>query len=823
MHLSSPALACAVAALSLSLVPEASAQSLAEVSGAAARQRAAQHGRPAALREPEWIVGDIVAAIAQMRMRAEGTRGDAPGVQVVSTAVVPHARYDVSVTGHPRTVVEIADHLWAPEAFVEQARLGTASSCTPISPSPLVASLLNPTPDILLRENARVSARLLADMSCADAHQEAALLVAAFALREAAGDFSDPRRLMSRMTAHLAMADANGGAERADPRRLADLVLLTLAGRQVTALERIAAWETAGAGASVRSWLRALRLRNTFDWRIVPAPAQASPLERMALIRAFMTSTSGMQALDALDGETGIASTPDWARLILHDNRPGIEAGHRFSLFWIEAELLQAAKAFEVLRGGPPPPEDGPAPDTILAVLNEEPGPGPVTAKGGVEVLDWGTWAAAAQRHVLQAVVVRDTFLERLAVPQEVKEGRVGAPQRFGRLRLFPLVAMIDSSTKEDFPPAAVATANLVVSRPDLVTYWLWTCLLKKVPAGMLQPPPPDTAPWFAPYFLPGTAFDSERRPYSPTKEPRLKPSDIDFLHKRAPYSRALAYEASQVHGATLAAKQEMFGPLAEYDLGLIRDLARAAWSDEAVYINYMERAAQWDLDAYWDLAPYLADHGRGDEARDAYQHWFDLGRNRVIISNNMRWLVWQYFQRGEQARATEVAESAAGTYSATGLLTLADLHEWRGELAEAEALHRAIVERYETTIHDLLAFLLRTGRTGAEVGQLTAKVFPKGMARVTGASLSGAPADGVLVQGTGVIGAREGLKIGDVVVAVDGLLVQNANQYRVARGASADPIIRFTVWRDGQYVEVPARLRLGWVVSGIEDYKPAK
>ena len=623
------------------------------------------------------------------------------------------------------------------------------------------------------------------------------------------------------MTAHLAMADANGGAADSDTRRLADLVMLTLVVRQQDALDGIARWEAAEAGASVRAWLRALRLRNTFDWRLLPAPRQASALERMALIRAFMTTTSGMQALDALDGESGIAATPDWARLLLHDNRPGIEAGHRFSAFWIEAELLQAAAAFHTLRGGAPPPEDGPAPDSIIAALNEEPARSPVMPDGTIAVLDWGTWAAAAHRHVLQAVVVRDTFLLGLGLPKkEIKSARDDAARRFGKLALFPFVAMYDSETPEEFTPAAIACADIVHSRPDVVAYWNWTALLKKVPANMLKPPLPDTADWFAPYILPGTAFEPEWRPYSPNRTPRLNAAAIDLLHKRAPYSRQFAYLAAEVRGATLAVKQEMYGPIAEYDLGMTRDLAKAAWSDEATYVKYMSRAAQWDLDAYWDLAPYLADHGRVQAAIDAYQHWFDLARNRVLISSSMRWLVWQYFQRGDQARATKVAEEAAGTYSGGGLLTLADLHEWRGERDKAEALHRAVAERYDSPA-ELLGFLIRSGRAGAEVDRLTAKVFPKGMTRVAIGTLNGAPSDGVLLEEAGVIGQREGMQRCDVVVALDGIRVSNLAQYRAARGAKTDPLMRFTVWRAGTYVDVQARLRLGWVVSSLKDYKP--
>ena len=56
-----------------------------------------------------------------------------------------------------------------------------------------------------------------------EAHAEAALIVGTLALREAATVFNDPRRLISRMTAHLAVADASGIAADNEIRRLCEI------------------------------------------------------------------------------------------------------------------------------------------------------------------------------------------------------------------------------------------------------------------------------------------------------------------------------------------------------------------------------------------------------------------------------------------------------------------------------------------------------------------------------------------------------------------------------------------------------------------------
>ena len=175
MRVSFRALVCAFVVLcSWSGSGATAPQGIAEIARDAARKRAAQRGRPTELREPEWIVADVVAAIEQMRMRAAGVRGDAPAVHVVTAGYTPHARFDVEIAGRSRAAIEVTDHIWAPGAFTGLARVETAGRCAPFSPSPLIAALLDPRPEVFLRESARVSARLDADMACADAHQEAA-------------------------------------------------------------------------------------------------------------------------------------------------------------------------------------------------------------------------------------------------------------------------------------------------------------------------------------------------------------------------------------------------------------------------------------------------------------------------------------------------------------------------------------------------------------------------------------------------------------------------------------------------------------------------
>jgi hypothetical protein len=123
-------------------------------------------------------------------------------------------------------VIRITDHIWSPASYVPlaSALVSKRTACEAADPS-IAAALLEPTRTVIQRENARVSARLRANMTCADAHAEAALILGTLALREAAKTFNDPRRLISRMTAHLAFATAMGISDENVTRRLAETIL----------------------------------------------------------------------------------------------------------------------------------------------------------------------------------------------------------------------------------------------------------------------------------------------------------------------------------------------------------------------------------------------------------------------------------------------------------------------------------------------------------------------------------------------------------------------------------------------------------------------
>jgi hypothetical protein len=453
--------------------------------------------------------------------------------------------------------------------------------------------------------------------------------------------------------------------------------------------------------------------------------------------------------------------------------------------------------------------------------LNVEPAAGPVSPGGIVQVVDAGTWAAAAQRHLMRAMVGRHRFLlTSVGLKDDARAFRDDMQRTFSGLRLFPL-AMIAMGDRAEITRVHAQAVTLVKTRPELITDWMWKEIGDQAASAALDPPAPP-ATWFTPFLPAGTAFDSGVRTESGSKEPRFTESQIAELRRRAPFSLRLVTEALRWKGdnPSHATLKREYGAIADYNLGVAKGLAVSAWDQPEIYIPQMEFVCRMSADAYWDLAPYLADHGRTADARRAYEQWLEKGRNQVAIANGVDWLVRHYFEKGEIDKANAVANRVADVHSFWGLVTRANLHEWLGDLEAAERVHRTAWRRYDNP-NELLAFYLRHNRTGSDVDELMTKVFPNGLMRTAAPPAATPPLDGVVIVFAGMTGFEGGLRAGDVITAVDGIRVKNFPQYRAARGASDADQMRFTIWRDGVYKDVAAPLRHRWIVSTLRTYEP--
>jgi hypothetical protein len=638
------------------------------------------------------------------------------------------------------------------------------------------------------------------------------------ALREAASDFTDPRRLISRMTAHLAIADAMGVAPDNPLRRLDETLLYTLVGRQRTALDRLDAVQVAETAGATQAWNRALRLRNTADWRLVTDPNQATLLEQIELIRAVDGSLGDPRTLDFIDAIRAPADVPDWGRIVMHGH-PGVEAGNRFADAAVAMELREAIDA----RKDYAPVVAIEDRDALVNELKVEPSAGPVAADGTVWVLDWPMWAAISERHLLSTINSRDTHLtSTLALKDEAQEFRDQVAKTFSGLRLYPLVAILLAPTKEEARPGMAGSLRLIQTHPELVTHWKWkTVLAKETWAGLsVRVPPLDS--WFVPAFPVGTVFDANTRPWRQGPALQFSPGEIAPYRAAAPYARQLCFVTlgKDFEDAPADVLKQAFGEIAAYNLDAARRIADAQKDDPPAYMAAMQKVTELGPEHLADVAVYSVLHGNLDAARSAYERWFTVGRDEVAIANSSGWMVRDYFTRHENAKATALADRAARVYSYGGLAVRAELYDWMGDVRSAERYYRMATERYDFPA-DLAGFYMRHGRKGIEVDQVMFKVFPGGPARIVLPTLTEAPRDGVSVEKSGLLGERNGIRAGDIIVGVDGIRVQNMWQYYAARMTSLEPVVRFTVWRDLRYIDVPAQLRYGWLASWLNNYRP--
>lgn len=174
------------------------------------------------------------------------------------------------------------------------------------------------------------------------------------ALREPQGWYYDTRIELSRLTAHLALAEALApGQAPTRAGRVARIALDTVAGRRVAAIGQLDAAEAEAWTAVGRSWLRALRIWNTRDWRL--AGRQPSEVERAATARALTVGVSGLRALASL-GESP-REVADWGRHILGGGLNQVGTGNALARGVVRRPLRRtgtrlAGRAARRERGG---------------------------------------------------------------------------------------------------------------------------------------------------------------------------------------------------------------------------------------------------------------------------------------------------------------------------------------------------------------------------------------------------------------------------------------------------------------------------------------
>ena len=739
--------------------------------------------------EEDWIVGQTILAVGQLARLGGGHSVD---LSDISTDPSDSARFLVRVGTTPATVL-VNTYVWDPGVYEPLARtLGVSASETPSQPADeVISALVNLTAEMLRSQNRQISVALAREPRNPTLHEAAALLLTALALREASGIFSDTRLVLSRASAHLTVAHVLRGpvAVPSLAGQLAETGLQLLAGRPAAAVRRLDVLTRAPLSAAAQSWSRALRQRATLDWR-QQADDKLSLIEQLEYVRSISRMVSTNRAVVYVKGRAAEAG-PDSGWRIL-ESGVSVETAHAL----VKPTLAQTYT--EMLL--------------VLAAANRPAVESLDRTGDDVRVIDDSMWAAFYQRHLAHLALRGSNFYRYQYMSEEAANEFDAATDSLLRaLPVWPIVRFLRTTTAEEYKAASPGVLRIVKEDPETVPYLLRHDIATHLPAGAQRAdwPSPDT--WFKDLLPRGTAFQPERldrigRIGTKTRE------YVETWRQLSPWDAHVADFWARVrceNGCTSDESRQTHALIEEYHLPTMRKRALAS----ADPVQGLRRLCDASADECWVLSDWLLTRDRFAEAAGAHEAYVRGGLDRVGVANSVEWLTRYYQRSGRADDALRIAEEAASTGSRRGLSALAGVHDRMGNHARALEVYREVYQHYDQG-QDLLASYLRhaeaTGQTPLDVeySTLLNRYFGGALRNQDTKPSATAPSRGLLVTGTSEWVARAGVRVGDIVIALDGINVTTLDQSRVLYDRSFNAPLRYTVWRDTAYVTIEAAFR---------------
>jgi len=788
--------------------------------------------------EQGWLVNDIGHRILEVLL-ASGQTSPTTSVRFDGGAKFDGTEYRFSASwkgaAEVRTTIQAKNYLWSPDNFVPwaQALLRTLHPKINRSSGALhydfITRLTNPRPEILIKEDLRISEELAKQPLDPHLHEQAALLIGSFALREASSDFADNRRELNAIAAHLAIAKTLAG-DLSPYGDLAESILSSLVGRQAAALAILDRWQREAGGSNgvpsdtATIWARALKMYNTGDYRGLDQPEHASLLERLEFFRAIHSNIGSAAASGFID-RYPVEPLAEWTTRLM-TGVISVEEGHHWSGRALSNELDAASAEYRSYHHKP-------ADQTELAqALNTPWEYYSATGKdsGRRQILGWGAWAAMHQRQLCDLVQTIYYWLEYKYGDHEDAAGfRKRVSDRFGGLDLFPLISFDTKNDQQGVRPFDTAVVAVAQKHREWITYQRWedsfNHLAKSAPNRPEQRSGSTMFAFFHPLLPKGTAYDLHNRA-SNQYLMGLSDTALDELKATAPYYPPVVWEDLQRKTKHQAKPDQIisaFNELSGYNVWAMEVIANAVRDDPGRYAGVYNVICRFEPDKYISLGDYLVEHGDEAGAARAYHNGFDRAPDRVYVSNSCGWLVDYYFDHGRKDDAEKIARYVGEVYSHRGLTTFASFLERSGKFGDAEDNLTKISRRYSDD-GPLVAFYVRNGGRDARYSKLgregVAKYFPNGMQRVELSGFAEKPTQGVLLSRASATSQRIGLWVGDVLVALDGYRIANTDQYYIVRDMSTSPAVMYTVWRNGKYLEVKGRIPGRQLGARVENYR---
>jgi tetratricopeptide (TPR) repeat protein len=676
------------------------------------------------------------------------------------------------------------------------------------SDAALVTELLSPDGSIMMRINGEIANRLKNQPGDAAAHEDAALLLGVFGLKEASGYLHDSREVLCRLAAHLALATAlrNEGQAPGGSGLVAEALLDVLSGRSVAALDRLPGLGAGGiAPETAEAWRRVIRLRAKGDWAAIEAPESLTLLEQLEYFLAIRRRAGSERATGFFSRLEEPAPVADWGRRLLDDGFGlgfSVQEGHWLMRFGMFTEIQEAAqfagleadleKGFEKAAN---------AVFDAVAAKHEAPDDGAPLPPAMV--------SRHTQRHLLNHAVEMLEFLEKsFGDPKSHRGFRESTRPLYAKLPLFPLMATEWAAESTDKPALRREGVKISDTHPEWVPPMVWEDYLKI----------PRSGRWFSPAMPAGMVYDLMHR--GRLKEIRGSwEESIQAYAKLAPHGVMIQCELAEnwPGGASPEKVREIYGDQLESDAKGLQWLAKKLPEDDFEEILKVRRmAARVDPGEWSWVGRHLAIAGRHDEALDAYRSAYRERLDNVLTSNIMGWAMVGLVERGRIDEAREIADFGAEVYSAAGLGTAMRFHLTQKELAKSADMAIAIHERYGQRfgiawLYDRApeAFDGKPGKW-AEIRDIhLGEVYPDGRKEIDRTKLADgqAPVKGVRAPDT--FDARlAGLRPAtDIIVAANGTEVTSESQFIDACHRVLSTRQTLTVYRDGKYQEITVSL----------------
>jgi len=764
-----------------------------------------------------YLIGKRIAGFAYLALHPNETTFPDIRIQAKVKAVEHQVHLEISGFSKDSVAVDLhPDFAWDPSRYAPLASqlLGNPppDPGKPADPLPdELTMLLQLTGPNLAREDVILSGLLQKYPAWSAIHEQAALLMVAFALRDRAEEYTDYRPALCRATAHLALADALRGSSLPTwAGEIADAGIRALSGREVDALKHLDdLLARSDCPEAAKTWIMALRLRAKNDWRLVMPDAGSPLLLKIAWFQSLNDNLPSLPALRQLEKTGKLDDISDWGHASLDNHlRRSVETDNQFCQATTAQEIHELAAELALENAAPAPTQ------SIGTVLSE-----PlkddlyVGQPPALRVVGPNMFKDFVRRHLLMELNTTYFWLrDDLGVPDETEKFRSATSDSFAGMRYLESLGFFDQG---DF-------TNIVILKElskKGVKLGPWELANGLLPGNGHNPPihpDMDTLNTFYQDGLPfGTAYDLAHRPQSlytgSSFHKQLPLSDYNYHSPTYPYPNdlhALAPDSYDVFSLYIN-KQTIFEaskPWWNYNLRSIEDVEKTSNSlDDEDYTMILQKHAALEPDVYFQLGKHLRDEGKDDQAAEADRKGFDQALDQVAMSNKVGPLVDYYYDHDHKDEAEMVAKRAAEVYSCQGLQTYCQLLEKLGRFSEAEQNAQAIADRYnDRSVLDAL-YAAHKDIFADRNKILLDKVFPHGLEKVSMSSFKDAPMAGCVFTSNSDLLQQASLQSEDIVVAFDGYRVENEDQYEYIRALSTDPKMDLIIWRSDRYFEVHA------------------